>query len=1127
MRDGSAIAVVGMSCRVPGAPDPAAFWRLLQAGSSAISEVPADRWPVDEAVLEVLSPAARYGAFLEQVDRFDCAFFGISPKEAASMDPQQRLVLELCWEALEDARVLAGGLAGSQAGVFVGAISSDYADLLHGAGAVTRHAATGLQRSMMANRVSHVLSLRGPSLTVDTGQSSSLVAVHLACESLRRGESTIALACGVHLNISVAKLMAASSFGGLSPDGRCYTFDARANGYVLGEGGGVVVLKPLADAQAAGDSIYCVIRASAVNNDGGEGTLTAPSQSAQEEVLRLAYRRAGVKRSDVQYVELHGTGTVVGDRVEAASLGGALGSARPADRPLRVGSVKTNLGHLEGAAGIVGLLKTALCIRHGEVPASLNFQSPRADIPLQELGLCVQQELEAWPSVESARLAGVSSFGLGGTNCHVVLSESPVGDRQAVRTHRSAHGGSQLGGQVLAWPISGRSEPGLQAQARNLIEHVEGNAQLAADAVGYSLASGRTAFEHRAVVIGSGREELVSGLGSLLGRQSTANVVRGVGSVVTQSPVFIFPGQGSQWQGMALELLDASPVFAERMHACEDALSAYVDWSLRDVLHGASGAPGFERIDVVQPLLFCVMVSLAALWRACGVQPAAVIGHSQGEIAAAHVAGALSLQEAARIVAIRSKVLMTGAGRGKMASVALPAEDVESRLERWDGRVSVAAVNGPSSLVVSGETDALSELLAECVAAGARVREIPAAVGAGHSKQVETIRDLLIDSLSDVEPHAGELAFYSTVTGGPLSHTQLDVSYWYRNARETVRFAETIRTLLNDGHRTFLEVSAHPVLTAAVQDTVDHALGEKNDVLVESSLRRGEGRPERFLRSLSTLWARGIDVDWPGILGADGQAAVQLPTYAFQRERHWLEPPKLDGSAAAVVDAIAGERTTSRSHEGAGDRSRESSKHPKDMGAVSSSSPGEPLPGDTLAKRLEGLSATSGESLALALVLVETAIVLGYPSPEALAPERSFKELGFDSAAAVELRNRLVAETGMSLPATLVFDCPTPEELARRLMIVAQGDASGMVASLEADIAGLEQKLIASAPDRSTRARFAARLRRALRILESGQGSADDDEMLAAATADEVLELIGKELSLPEHNGDAHVLGGG
>jgi acyl transferase domain-containing protein/NADPH:quinone reductase-like Zn-dependent oxidoreductase/acyl carrier protein len=1052
--DGHAVAIVGLSCRVPQASNPAAFWELLRSGTGAISEMPSDRWPSDE---QGIAPGARFGGFLEQIDRFDCAFFGISPREAAAMDPQQRLMLELCWEALEDAAVPADDLNASRTGVFVGSISTDYADLLHeyGPSAQTRHAMTGLHRSMIANRVSYTLGLRGPSMTVDTGQSSSLVAVHLACESLRSGESVLALACGVHLNISSASVLNASSFGGLSPDGRCSTFDARANGYVRGEGGGVVVLKPLSDAVAAGDSIYCVIRGSAVNNDGGGDGLTAPNQAAQEEVLRLAYRRARVKRSDVQYVELHGTGTVLGDRVEAAALGAVLGSARSGDQPLPVGSVKTNIGHLEGAAGVVGLIKAALCIRHGEIPPSLNFRQASPDIPLQALGLQVQQELGSWSRAERPRLAGVSSFGLGGTNCHVVIGEpsaigvptpaedaSPEGGGEA--SAGSAHGDRRrpaeepvesmsprasvgpLGDGVLAWAVSGRSESALRAQAQRLAEHLQANSTLAADAVGRSLVRDRKAFERRGVLLGADRGDLLRAAETLARGESATSVVAGGISAVEQRPVFVFAGQGSQWEGMALELLDASPVFAEQMRACEEALGEHVDWSLQDVLRGAAGAPELDRLDVVQPVLFAVMVSLAALWRACGVHPAAVVGHSQGEIAAAHVAGALSLKNAARIVTARSEALKSLSGQGVMASIALSESDAGSRIERWEGRVWVAAVNGPSSVVVSGDRDALGELLEECVAADVRVREIPAAVAAGHSPQVETLREDLIASLTEVEPCAGEIRFYSTVMGGPLDHKHLDAGYWYRNLREPVRFEATVRALLGDGHRAFLEVSSHPLLTAGVQETVDAAIGEEQqEALVASTLRQGEGGPDRFVRSLATLWVNGISVDWESVLGAAPTSRVPLPTYAFQRERHWLgaeEPP-------AAGSELAADALRRMGSEGSGEGAGPAAPAPLPADA-SATAWGE----SAFAQRVARVPARRRESVVLEMVLTEAMVVLGYASREALPAERTFKELGFDSAAGVELRNRLGAVTGLRLSTALAFDYPTPRALAGYLL---------------------------------------------------------------------------------------------
>jgi acyl transferase domain-containing protein len=837
--DRSAIAIVGISCRLPQALDLSAFWRLLRAGTSAISAVPAERVELARLLAAgELVPGAGYGGFLERIDGFDADFFGISPREAAAMDPQQRLMLELCWEACEDAGVVPAHLASSQTSVFVGAIAGDYAELMQasGAQAVTRHALTGLHRGMIANRVSYALGLRGPSLTVDTGQSSSLVAVHLACESLRHGESALALAGGVHLNISPDSALAASRFGGLSPDGRCFTFDARANGYVRGEGGGVVVLKPLSAALADGDSIHAVIRGSAVNNDGGGDGLAAPSLSAQEDVLRLAYRRAHVKRGDVQYVELHGTGTKLGDRVEATALGAVLGAGRPLAKRLRVGSAKTNVGHLEGAAGIVGLVKAALCIGHRELPPSLNFEQPAPDVPLAALRLQVQQQLDAWPRGDRPLLAGVSSFGVGGTNCHVVLGERPATRSEPARARSGAsratgdaapgereqatreNGCGPLGEGLLAWPVSGRGEAALRDQARLLAQHVEALAELDAADVGYSLAVSRTAFERRAVVLGADREELLRGLRALALGAPAGNVVEGATAARRDDGgvVFLFAGQGSQWEGMALELLDRSPVFAESIEECAQALSRHVEWSLVDVLRGAAGAPGLERSDVVQPVLFAVMVSLARVWRACGVRPAAVVGHSHGEIAAACVAGGLSLEDGACVVARRSQMLAGLAGQGGMLSISLGPEELATLLERWGAGVSVAAVNGPASVVVSGDRAVLADLLEECAARGIRARTVSIAY-ASHSPHVEAVREDLLQALAAIAPRAGEVPFYSTVTGGLLDTAELGAEYWYRSERQAVQFEQVTRLLLAEGQRTFLEISPHPVLTVGVQ----------------------------------------------------------------------------------------------------------------------------------------------------------------------------------------------------------------------------------------------------------------------------------------------------------------------
>ncbi|MEY9835577.1 type I polyketide synthase [Streptacidiphilus sp. EB103A] len=973
------VAIVGLSCRLPGAPDPDAFWRLLRDGASAIRSSTLDA----DAGSEAETARDRWGGYLDQVDGFDAGFFGISPREADGIDPQQRLALELAWEALEDARVVPADLDGSATAVFVGAAHDDYATLLHALGpdAVTHQSLTGTHRGLIANRVSYTLGLRGPSLTLDSAQSSSLVAVHLACESLRSGDSDLAIAGGVNLILAPESSLYMERFGALSPDGRCFTFDERANGFVRGEGGALIVLKLLDHALADGDRVHAVIHGSAVNNDGGGDTLTAPDAGAQADVIRRALRRAGTTARDIQYVELHGTGTPVGDPIEASALGAALGRGRDADQPLVVGSAKTNVGHLEGAAGIVGLLKTALAIEHREVPASLNHETPNPRIPFDELRLRVQTSLGAWPRPDAALLAGVSAFGMGGTNCHVVLGEAP-----AVAEPSEAEPQPSFAAPApLPWSLSGRTPGALREQAERLRGHVESRPGLEAARVAWSLADTRASFEHRAVVLGSDRESLLRGLGAVAAGRPGAGVVSGsVAEGAGDGVVFVFPGQGAQWVGMGRELLESSAVFRGRMEECAAALAPFVDWSLLDVL---DDEVALGRVDVVQPVSWAVMVSLAALWGAAGVAPSVVVGHSQGEIAAAVVAGGLSLVDGARVVALRSRAIRAIAGRGGMVWVAMTLDKVEEVLGRWEGRVSVAAVNGPGSVVVAGDGDALDEFVAWGEAEEIRVRRVPVDY-ASHTVHVEEIEGELARALAEVAPVSGSVPFFSTVQAELVDTALLDGGYWYRNLRQRVRFEEAVRALFERGHGVFVEVSSHPVLTVAVQETLEAA---GDDVVVGGTLRRDEGGAVRFLTSLAELHVRGVAVDWAALLG-EGEL-VDLPTYAFQRERHWLRgvgTRRVPSQAAMVLDGI------------------------------------EPVVGSELpdVARYDDL---------LALVRAQAASILGYRTPGEVNPRLAFKALGFDSVTSVELRNRMVAETGLRLPTAVLFNHPTPDALARHL----------------------------------------------------------------------------------------------
>jgi acyl transferase domain-containing protein len=973
-----AVAIVGLSCRLPMAADGDALWRLLRDEGDAIVPFPPERlvnWDGDPATLP---PAG----FIDGVEDFDADFFGISPREAVAMDPQQRLALELALHGLEDAGEDAGRWRDGAVGVFVGMIYGDYADVVSAAGEEAgRYTLAGLARSIAANRISHFFGFRGPSLTLDTGQSSSLVAVHMACESLRSGESELALAGGVNLILSPLSTLRAQGIGALSPEGRAYVFDARANGFVRGEGGAIVVLKRLADAVAAGDRIHGVIRGSAVSTGTGASGLTAPSADAQERVIRAALEHAGMGPGEVGYVELHGTGTRAGDPVEASGLGRVYGAGRSEEARLAVGSIKTNIGHLEGAAGIAGLVKATLCVQRRELVASLNFERPNPGIDLDALGMRVVRAHEPWPE-GGGLAAGVSSFGMGGTNCHLLLSPAP---------QRTARRMPAVDGDVVPWVLSGHDELALRAQASRLHDHVDARPELAPADVGWTLATARARLDRRAVVVGADRAALLTRLASVARGEPGDGIA--LGSAGPPGKVaFVFPGQGSQWPGMALELWRTAPAFARSIEACAEALSPFLDWSLEDVLRNAPGAPPLEQVDVVQPVMFAMAVSLAALWRSYGIEPGLVVGHSQGEVAAAHVSGSLSLADAARVAAMRGRTAMALHGRGGMVSVLLDAESVQARIDRLEG-LSIGVYNGPGSVAVTGELEPLAELLAGFEADGVRARRISGAY-ASHGPQAELIRDTLLRELAPIAPRSGEIAFCSAVTGEVIDGSQLGPEYWFSNLRHPVRFEQATRALVRHGATAFVEMSPHPVLTVAVEGTLASIPDAPPELPVIGSLRRDEGDLERFVTSVGEAHVRGVSVDWGAVFGPELPERVELPGYAFQRRRFWIgEEP---------------EEAPAQQPSGGGG----------ELGALSGAARGAAL---------------------LELVRAQAATVLGHDSADAVAARRSFREMGFDSLAGVELRNRVAQLTGLKLPATLVFDHPTPAAVAELLGTLLDG----------------------------------------------------------------------------------------
>ncbi|MEU5214237.1 type I polyketide synthase [Streptomyces sp. NPDC020742] len=895
------VAIVAMGCRFPGGIDsPEALWRLVAEGGDAVGPLPADRgWDLDRLLAPGASRSgrsdAREGAFLPDADRFDAAFFGISPREALAMDPQQRLLLETAWETFERAGLDAEALRGSRTGVFAGVMHSGYGP---GPSDVTvesleGHLGNGSALSIASGRIAYSFGLEGPALTVDTACSSSLVAIHLAVRSLRQGECSLALAGGVTVMATPTALVEFSRQGALSADGRCKAYAAAADGTGFSEGAGLVLLERLSDARRLGHPVLAVVRGSAVNQDGASNGLTAPSGPAQQRVIRQALAQARLAPGEVDAVEGHGTGTTLGDPIEAQALLATYGRGRTPDRPLLLGSLKSNIGHTQAAAGVAGVIKTVQAIRHGALPPTLHIDAPSPHVDWSAGAVQLLTEQAAWPQTGRPRRAGVSSFGASGTNAHLILEQAPDGPAPQEPADEPVTGADG----VLPWVLSGRGPQGLAGQAARLREFAARAPEMA-DGTGVGLGlAGRTALEHRGVVVGSGTD-LLAGLDALARGESGPGVVQGVAR--TGGTVFVFPGQGAQWEGMARELSAASEVFRNRLRECEEALAPYVDWSLTEVLAGTDGTVDLDRADVVQPVLFSVMVSLAALWRSFGVEPDAVVGHSQGEIAAACVAGVLPLPDAARIVALRSRLIAAVAGSGAMASVGLPADEVRHHLAPWGDAVGVAAVNGPASTVISGDTDAVDGAGALLEREGARVRRIPVDF-AGHSVQCEQLEDALLEVLGTVAAQDGDIPFYSSVTGGRLAGKELDAVYWYRNLRETVEFEAATRALLAAGHHTFVEASAHPVLAVGLRETFESA---GSTAAAVPSLRSGDGGWDRFLRSLGEAWVHGAAVNWRTAFPA-AVPRTDLPTYAFQRDRFWLTAPDGAPGSAPVLGLAA------------------------------------------------------------------------------------------------------------------------------------------------------------------------------------------------------------------------------
>lgn len=994
------VAVIGVGCRFPGDIDgPERLWDFLTEKKCAITAYP-DRGFTNAGTF------AESGGFLKDVAGFDNRFFDIPPDEALRMDPQQRLLLEVSWEALEHAGIIPESLRLSRTGVFVGVSSTDYVRLVSASAQQksTIWDNTGGSSSIIANRISYFLDIQGPSIVIDTACSSSLVAVHLACRSLSTWDCDIALVGGTNVLISPEPWGGFREAGILSQTDCCHAFDKSADGMVRGEGCGVIVLQRLSDARLEGRRILAILTGSAVNQDGKSNGIMAPNPSAQIGVLENACKSARVDPLEIGYVEAHGTGTSLGDRIEAHALGMVFGRKRPGSGPLMIGSIKPNIGHLEGAAGIAGLIKAVLMVERGSLLPSGGFTEPNPAIPFTELGLRVVDELQEWPVVAGRpRRAGVSSFGFGGTNAHVIVEEAGSVGADTV-SGRADVGGS--GGGMVAWVISGKTASALAAQAGRLGRYVRARPALDVVDVGYSLVSTRSVFDHRAVVVGQTRDELLAGLAGVVAGRPEAGVVCGVGKPAGKT-AFVFAGQGSQWLGMGSELYAAYPVFAEALDAVVDELDRHLRYPLRDVIWGHD-QDLLNTTEFAQPALFAVEVALYRLLMSWGVRPGLVLGHSVGELAAAHVAGALCLPDAAMLVAARGRLMQALPAGGAMFAVQAREDEVAPMLGH---DVSIAAVNGPASVVISGAHDAVSAIADRLRGQGRRVHRL-AVSHAFHSALMEPMIAEFTAVAAELSVGLPTIPVISNVTGQLVADDFASADYWARHIRAVVRFGDSVRSAHCAGASRFIEVGPGGGLTSLIEASLADA-----QIVSVPTLRKDRPEPVSVMTAAAQGFVSGMGLDWASVFSGYRPKRVELPTYAFQHQKFWLAP------APSVSDPTA-------------------------AGQIGASDGGaELLASSGFAARLAGRSADEQLAAAIEVVCEHAAAVLGRDGAAGLDAGQAFADSGFNSLSAVELRNRLTAVTAVTLPATAIFDHPTPTELAQYLITQIDGHGSSAAAA--------------------------------------------------------------------------------
>jgi acyl transferase domain-containing protein/NAD(P)-dependent dehydrogenase (short-subunit alcohol dehydrogenase family)/acyl carrier protein len=884
------IAIIGMGCRFPaGGNDARSFWKILRNGIDTVGEIPPERWQVDAlASPDEDAPGKIYtrsAALLEDIDRFDPNFFGISPREAVKMDPQQRLLLEVGWEALENAGQASERLSGSATAVFVAMNGDDYAHLMSraaGMDAIDLYFGTGVARSIAAGRLSYVFGFKGPCVSLDTACSGSLVAVHLACQSLRMKECRMAMAGGVTLIITPDGHIIGSNGKMLSPDGRCKTFDDSADGYVRGEGCGIVILKRLSDAVADRDNILAVIRGTAINQDGRSGGMTAPSGPAQEEVIGKALENGGLTPADVAYVETHGTGTILGDPIEVQALANVYGRHHSQEKPLYIGAVKTNVGHLEAAAGIAGLIKAVLILQHGEIPPNLHFHRPNSHIPWGQLPIRVPTQSMPWPAHAKRRVVGVSSFGFSGTNSHIVMEEAPPSAEPKAGFERPAH--------LLS--LSAKSTGALDRLVLRYIDHLQHHPGLSVGDLCYSANGGRQHQSHRLAIIGSDLSELQTSLSALRDNGSAPEALQGESAGGGTAPVaFLFTGQGAQYIGMGKSLYQTQPVFRRTLDRCNELLRPYLDRSLLSVLYTSSDAETdaqelLHQTAYTQPALFAIEYALCALWRSWGIEPGALMGHSVGEYVAACVAGVFSLEEGLMLIAERGRLIQELQRPGKMAAVFQADAMVAEAIVPYQATVAIAAVNGPENTVISGDAQDVDRVLQALKSNGVRYQVLDVS-HAFHSPLMDPILDPFEQAAAKVGFAEAQIDVISNVTGHLVDGPQISsAAYWRRHLRSPVLYRDAVQKLYAEGYRIFLEVGPHPNLLGMAGACID---SQKATLL--PSLRRGQDDWRQILKTLGRLYVGGAAVDWERFDKDYSRRKLPLPTYPFDRERFWIKAP--------------------------------------------------------------------------------------------------------------------------------------------------------------------------------------------------------------------------------------------